>query len=389
MKNIINIMRKEFARFFTDRSMLMSTILSAVAMYVIYSFMGTVMGNFFGPDEDHVAAIYIVNRAPAVEMMASAAEMTVTHIEANEVDSVKLRIENGDADLLVIFPPNFEADVQVFDPQTATGYAPNVEMFFNSTEPNSSMAFHGFTMILDAYEASMANRFDINRGVSGDIATDEEVAATMIASMMPLLLMIFLYSSCMSLVLESIAGEKERGTLATLLVSPLKRRELAIGKIISLAVLSLFSGVLMAVATILALPNMMGGGDMVDVNIYGATEYALLLLVIIGTLLMITAILSIVSAFAKSVKQAGTFASPLMVLVMVVGVTGMFGGAPDNPLLYLIPFYGSVQSMGGIFSLNYSTTNVLIASVSSILYAGLGGVALSIMFNNEKVMFSK
>jgi len=67
----------------------------------------------------------------------------------------------------------------------------------------------------------------------------------------------------------------------------------------------------------------------------------------------------------------------------------MFGTAPDNPLLYLIPLYGSVQSLGGIFALNYSTTNVLIASISSIVYAGLGGVALSMMFNNEKIMFSK
>jgi sodium transport system permease protein len=202
--------------------------------------------------------------------------------------------------------------------------------------------------------------------------------------------MIFLYSSCMSLVLESISGEKERGTIATLLVSPLKRRELAIGKILSLAVLSFFSGILMALATIMSLPNLMGGaGDMVDVNIYGATEYALLLLVILTTLLLITAMLSIVSAFAKSVKQAGTAATPLMVVVMLVGVSGMFGMAPDNPLLYLIPLYGSVQSMGGIFSLNYSVTNVLIASISTLVYAGLGGVALSIMFNNEKIMFNK
>jgi len=321
MKNIINIMSKEFARFFKDRNMVLMTVLSAVMIYVVYSFMGTMFATVFGPDEDHIPIIYAVNPAPTIVEMAGEAELTITHIDEAQIRNITTRIEDGDADLLIIFPPNFEADVQVFDPQTSVGPAPNVEMFFNSTEPNSQMSYFALSSILDAYEATMANRFDINREQGGDLATAEEVAATMIASMMPMLMMIFLYSSCMSLVLESIAGEKERGTLATLLVSPLKRRELAIGKILSLAVLSLFSGVLMAVATIMALPNMMGAGDMVDVNIYSATEYALLLLVILGTLLLITAMLSIVSAFAKSVKQAGTAASPLMVVVMLVGVS--------------------------------------------------------------------
>ena len=392
MRNIINIMSKEFARFFKDKNMVMMTILSAVMIYVIYSFMGTMIDNVFGPDEDHVPQIYAVNPAPVIEMMANEAEINIVRIDETQIEGVRARVENGDVDLLMIFPPNFDADVLVFDPQTSVGPAPNVELLFNSTEPNSHRAYFIFSSFLDTFEATMANRFDINREQSGDLATAEEVAASMIASMMPMLLMIFLYSSCMSLVLESISGEKERGTLATLLVSPLKRSELAIGKILSLAILSLFSGVLTAVATILALPNMMGAGagDMMDVNIYSATEYALLFLVILTTLLLMTAMLSILSAFAQSVKQAGTFASPLMVVVMVIGVTGMFGAAPpDNQLLYLIPLYGSVQSMSGLFALNYSTTNVLIASISSLVYAGIGGIALSIMFNNEKIMFSK
>jgi len=81
--------------------------------------------------------------------------------------------------------------------------------------------------------------------------------------------------------------------------------------------------------------------------------------------------------------------SPLMVIVMVVGVTGMFGGIAENPMLYLIPFYSSVQSMSGILALDYYTTNVAISSISNIVYACIGGIALTKMFNSEKVMFSK
>jgi len=208
---------------------------------------------------------------------------------------------------------------------------------------------------------------------------------------MPMLLMIFLFSGCMGLALESITGEKERGTLATLLVSPLKRSELAIGKILSLAVLSFLSGALMATATILSLPKLMAGGeDMIDTGIYGATDYALLALVILSTLLFMVALISIVSAFAKTVKEAGQATMPLMIIVMLVGVTGMFGGGTQTgSAYYLIPLYSSVQSMSGILSRDYSAANIALSCLSSFLYACAGGFALTKMFNSEKVMFSK
>jgi len=208
---------------------------------------------------------------------------------------------------------------------------------------------------------------------------------------MPMLLMIFLFSGCMGLALESITGEKERGTLATLLVSPLKRRELAIGKILSLAVLAFLSGAVTAIATILALPNMVGGvGDeALNVAIYSTTDYILLAFVILTTLLLMVTMVSIVSAYTKTVKEAGQATSPLMILVMLVGVSGMIGGSQTETVYFLIPLFGSVQSMGGIFALDYSVLNVLVACLSTLAYAGIGGFVLTKMFNSEKVMFSR
>ena len=101
------------------------------------------------------------------------------------------------------------------------------------------------------------------------------------------------------------------------------------------------------------------------------------------------AIISIVSALAKSVKEANTAVMPLMILVMLVGVTGMFGSTPSNRLFYLIPMYSSVQSMSGIFSLDYSGVNIALSCISNLVFAGIGVFALTKMFNSEKVMFSK
>ena len=393
MKNILTIMRKEFARFFYDSRMIIMVIIPAVLIYVVYSFMGTAMQTAFAPDEEKQLVVYVYNLPDSISNELRATDIDVSEIDAGSIELVQYRITNQEVLALMVFPADFDALVAEYDVQTAAGApAPNIEIYFNSVNTTSVSLYWRLVSILDMYEESLANKFDINRGIyDADLATIEDRTATMVASLMPMLLMIFLYSGCMGLALESITGEKERGTLATLLVSPLKRRELAIGKILSLAVLSFLSGALSAFATILALPNLMGaGGDIDAVGIYSITDYILLAVVILSTLLLMVAMISILSAFAKTVKEAGSYATPLMIVVMLVGVSGMFGGgAQENALFYLIPLYGSVQSMMGIFSLNYSITNIVISSVSTISYAAIGGFVLTKMFNSEKVMFSR
>ena len=392
MKNIWNIMSKEFARFFGDKRMILMVILPAVLIYAMYSFMGTMMAGVLTADEDHIPRVYAVNMSQEIAPLIVDAGIDLQQVDAGQIEMVKQRIVDSEADLLMVFPSGFDAQVEVFDIQTATEPAPNIEMYFISTDPNSAAAYWWMVTILDVYHDSLANKFDINRDIlDADMASDEDVAAMVISMMMPMLLMIFLYSGSMGLALESITGEKERGTIATLLVTPLKRRELAIGKILSLAALSFLSGTVTAVATILALPNMMGGADeMIDVNIYSITDYVLLALVILTTLLLMVTLISIISAFAKTVKEAGQAQMPLMIVIMLVGVSGMLGvGTLDNIGFYLIPIFGSVQSMSGIFALDYSMVNILIACLANLVYAGLGGFVLTKMFNSEKIMFSR
>ena len=393
MKNIMTIVSKEFTRFFTDKRMIIMTLIPAVLIYATYTFMGTMLENMLTPDDERPPRVYAVNAPDAITQLAQSAGISFIRINFGEVEATKEKIVNGDADLVMIFPVDFDALVDAFDVQTATVPAPNIEIYYLSTDTNSAMLYHQIVAILDAYEASLSNKFDINRDImNADLATAEDVAASIISMMMPMLLFIFLFSGCMGLALESITGEKERGTLATLLVSPLKRSELAVGKILSLAALSFLSGAVTAIATILALPNLMGGGagGPVDVAIYSITDYILLAFVILTTLLVMVSMVSIVSAFSKTVKEAGQATMPLMIVVMLVGVSGMFGsGAPAEPIYYIIPLYSSVQSMSGIFSLDYSVINIVLSCVSSIIYAGLGGFILTKMFNSEKIMFSR
>ena len=389
---IVAIMRKELARFFGDKRMVVSILLPGVLIYVMYSFMGQAMGSLYGVEEDYVPTVQVVNLPESVSALVEASGgVNLLETEVSAVEDAKAAVAEQGLDLLAVFPEDFDQAVAAYDPGSG-GAAPNVEIYYNAASTASQSTYMMLTGLLDAYEAQLANKFDINAGGGTyDLASEKDTAGTYFASLMPLLLMIFLYSGCVAVAPESIAGEKERGTIATMLITPIHRGDIAVGKILALAVVALLSGASSAVGTVLSLPKLMGAAsDELSANIYGVQDYLLLAAVILSTVLLLVTLISILSTFAKTVKEAQTYVMPLMILVMVLGVTAMFGGGAKTELwYYLIPLYNSVQCMVGVFSFSTVTTGVAAALAANAVYTVLGVFVLTRMFNNEKIIFSR
>lgn len=188
---------------------------------------------------------------------------------------------------------------------------------------------------------------------------------------------------------ESIAGEKERGTIASLLITPVKRSTIALGKIIALSITGLASATSSFIGLMVSLPKLAGTDSGFDLSIYGVGTYLLVFLVIISTVLVFTVLISLISTYAKSIKEASSFAMPLMIIVMLVGVSTMMGTASNNTALYLIPVYNSTNALLSIFSLQVDYLNLAITIISNLLITGLGVFVLTRMFNSEKIMFRK
>lgn len=386
---MITVMKKEFSRFFGDKRMVFSTlILPALMIYVMYSFMGDGLMTQFTVEEDYVSPIYVYNMPDTMKPVFG--ELAVDILDNDKsVDEMKEAVQNKEADLLAVFPEDFDMKVQAFDQQTATEAAPQIELYYNSADTESSTIYGTLEGVLAQYESSMCNKFDVNSGdAEYDLATDKDSTGQIFSMMLPMLLIIFIFSGCMSIAPESIAGEKERGTIAKLLVSPTNRRAIALGKIISLSVLGLLCGASSFVGTLLSMPKLMQSEDM-KASVYSVGDYAMLLVIIFSTVLVIVGLLSVVSAFARTVKEASTYVMPIMVIVMLVGITSMFGtGAPTENYFYLIPLYNSVQCMNGIFGFSYSMVNIIITVVANVVVTGVLSVILTKMFNSEKIMFS-
>lgn len=386
---MVTVMKKEFSRFFGDKRMVFSTlILPALMIYVLYSFMGDGLMTQFTVDESYVSPVYVYNMPDTMKPVFDELAVDVLD-DGKSVNEMKEAVQNKEADLLAVFPEDFDTKVQAYDQQTAAESAPQIELYYNSSDTESSAVYGTLEEVLVQYESSMCNKFDVNSGDTDyDLATDEDATGQIFSMMLPFLLIIFIFSGCMSIAPESIAGEKERGTIAKLLVSPTNRSAIALGKIVSLSVLGLLCGASSFVGTLLSMPKLMQSEDM-KASVYAVGDYAMLLVIIFSTVLVIVGLLSVVSAFARTVKEASTYVMPIMVIVMLVGVTSMFGsGAPTESYFYFIPLYNSVQCMNGIFGFNYSMVNVIITVVANVVVTGILTVILTKMFNSEKVMFS-
>ena len=397
MRNILIILKKELKRFFTDYRMLIGILLPGILIFVIYTLMGSFMKESFTPSTEYI--IYVENEPDSIfnlpneiknEIDGDEVVLTFTkNKEELDKNTILDGIKNKDIHAYIIFDEDFLNKVASYN--IGEGLAPNIDIYFNSADETSSAFYSFYTSYLDAIEHSMSNKFDINRGNEAfDLATKEDVSMMVLSMMLPLLLMTFLFSGCMGFCSESIAGEKERGTFATMLITPTKRYEIAVGKILALSIASLSSSIVSFIGLMLSLPSLMGGGDSITIGMYGVSTYIMFLLVIIVTVLLFTVLLTITSAYAKSVKEANTLATPLMIIVMLIAMTGMMPGEfkPSTPM-YLIPIYNSLQCFQGLLKMDISMVNLGVTIASNIVFIAIGILALAKMFNSERVMFNK
>ncbi|MDE6791310.1 MAG: ABC transporter permease subunit [Clostridia bacterium] len=389
MKTILTIIKKEFARFFKDtRLMLTTLILPGLLIFAMYSLMGTIMENVEKDAAEEKCTVYVVglpeSQSPAFNAMFDLKENYTP-------ESAMAAVKNGGLDLFISFPQNFDELIAQYSPASNEA-APNVEIYFNSVETKSFAAYNLAAGILTSYEDSIANKFDINRPLADgnfDLADAQSTAKTILKMVVPMVLLMLLFSGCMAVAPESIAGEKERGTIATLLVTPVKRSSIAIGKIAALSVIALLSGLSSAIGMLASLPKLTGMAGGISLSMYGFGSYAAILAIVLSTVLILVTLISIVSAFAKSVKEATGLVVPLMIITMLCGLFSMFVTGTPSIGLFFIPVFNSALAISSVLSGALSGAAIAITVCMNIAFAALLVFFLTLMFKSEKIMFKR
>lgn len=360
MKTVFTVIKKEFARFFKDtRLWITALILPGLLIFALYNIIGTVIESEAEKNADVTCAVYVENMPDSLsETFSSVFDLKQDYT----ADTADAALREGGLDLIIVFPEN------------ATE---KIEIRYNSAESKSQTA-HGVAVGLVA-----------NYGIV-DVADGQSVARSVLSTVVPMVLLMLLFSGCMAVAPESIAGEKERGTIATLLVTPVKRSVIAVGKIAALSVIALLSGLSSALGMLLSLPKLTGmSGGGITFSMYGFGDYAAVLGVILSTVLVLVAVISIVSAFAKSVKEANGYVVPVMILVMLCGVFSMFAASAVSIGLYFIPVFNSALVISTVLLGTVSAAGIAITVCVNAAFAALLAFVLTQMFKSEKIMFNK
>ena len=398
--NTLTIIKKEFARFFGDRQLLFTTvIMPGLLIYLVYSLMGVGIHSMINEGADEVVTMQVEHMPQSLAPVLTSIDSSLVVTEQSFTDDDIAQLEDKSLNTILLrFPEGFD---QLDYPEPGQP-VPNVEIYYNSTNNASSRVYYTVNAMLSNYNRPFTINVPQSEEQRFDQASNESIGAMIWGKILPMLIIMMLFSGVMAIAPSSIAGEKERGTIATLLVTPLRRNELALGKIVSLSGIALLSGISSFIGIALSLPKMIAMQDAdatasgsVDTATllgfhYTTADYVALLLVILAAVLIMASAVSLLSALAKDVKNAGTMVTPFMLVVMLAGLMPMFQSSTStNLLVYLIPFYNSIEVMTAIFSHELAWMPVVVTLASDVVYTGIAVWGLTRMFNSEKIMFSR
>lgn len=406
MKGIKGILQKELARVFSDKKLVVSLyVLPLILIIAMYSFMGKMQSNMVEDIEKHKATVYIQNQPEGFQDIIKNAKFTadVKYLEKEDsTDTIKNDIKEGATDLLVVFEDGFLDQIQGYKEGNPI---PEVKTYYNPLEDYSISARSNFVeAILSNYKQQLLTErigslenilvFNIDMDEkSSQIMNEEKAAGKTFGTILPYLITFMLFAGVMGLAIDAITGEKERGTMASMLLTPLKRGEIVCGKILSLVILSSLSAAVYAIGMIVAMPMMLK--DMVGEEAMGAMKLSFtplqmiqLLVIMLVLVFFYVTVVSLIAVISRTAKEANTYVTPIYIIVLVAGMITMFTGGSSQVAFYGIPVYGSAIAIKDLLVGELSMAKFGANIGGTILLTVILAVLITKAFNSEKVMFN-
>lgn len=399
MSGIKQICGKELSRVFKDKKMIFSVFLLPVLIMVgIMTLVSNLSTNMQKDVETHHSIVYVQNAPEGFEDFLKTSDKECEVYAVSDRTGIEDMIRNGDADLLIEFPEGFMEAVTDYQAGDAV---PQIKTYYNPSEDYSRAAYNTISSgVLESYRETLLSQrvddmagltvFTVNSDNPDMVIQDEEKAGGKILGMMlPYFVTILLFAGAMGIGIDMVAGEKERGTMASLLVSPIRRSSIVLGKVFALMIISGVSSVVYVGAMVAFMPQMMGGmgGSDMGLNLtLNTKQVAMLAFLLIAIAFLYSALIVLVSVFAKTVKEANSYIMPVYMLVLVLGIVTMFTTKAPQDWVYAVPIYNTSVTLQGILTQKVTMMQYGMAlGVTLLLGAVLIGV-IAKAFESEKVM---
>ncbi len=394
MKTIFTIFKKELIDTLRDRRTL---IVMFVIPFALLPVMLTVMSKIGASqvkkaeDKELKVAYFANGNESNLKNMLEAAD-GITLIFNADKDSIEAHIRNKKLDAAIVFDPAFTKKFEALKPG-------KMSVFYQSTN-DAEITWRRLKKVIDQFEKELlGNRFlslnlkkntaKVLRLERNDVATAQEKYGKMIGGFLPYIFIIFCFMGSMYPAIDLAAGEKERGTIETLLSSPANRFQIIVGKFLVV----MLSGCTSAFAVILGMLVATRMGDMPEeitnvlAGLLEPQSIILVLSLLIPLTVFLAGILLSISIFAKNFKEAQSLITPGNILVILPAAIGMVPGITLNYMTALIPILNVSLATKEILAgtLDYSVLAVVYASQIVLALLSLWGC--SKWFEREEIIF--
>lgn len=397
LRNIGIVYRKELLDLLRDRRTIVSMIVvPVIVMPLLMLGMGTVAAKLVSKAREEIPKVMVLGGADSPQTLAALRALKTIQIVPPASDYTNL-ISDKQIRAAVEIPKGFDASLLTGEPTTIQIYiyqgeiksafaAQSIERFFRQLRD----ATVSERLAARQFPARLLKPFEVKQT---NVAAPKKVSGTTIGSVIPYIIILMCMTGAMYPAVDLTAGEKERGTMETLLCSPVARLHLVLGKCLMVltaaqatTLLSLSS---MGFSFVLAkklTAEMAKGGASLPLSIDASSLLAVFVMMLPMAVFFSATMLAI-SLFSRSSKEAHSYLQPLLIITILPAVASMLPGVELNSRLALIPVLNISLVSKEILSGTYHWNYIALIFGSSCVYAALALAVAVKLFNRESVLF--
>ena len=391
------VYRKELTEWLRDRRTLISTVLvPLLAFPILITGMIWLSSSLMNQAQKEVPKVMIIGGEDAPDVVAALRadkELEVVPLTSNWKDQISEKVIRAAVEI----PEGFQASLE-------NGPAKTVQIDFYQGEIKSGFGADHAEKSLKAYRDEVVKKRLASKNLAPavltpfevkqqNVAPPEKVGGASIGSFIGYMVIILSMTGAIYPAIALTAGEKESGTMETILSSPVSRLDLVLGKFLLVFSASLTTAILSVTSMGLSFAylgrslsqsaNASGG---VHMNL-GLTSVVAVFLMALPLSVLFAAVLMTVALFAKTYKEAQSYLTPLTFVVVIPAVASVLPGVELNPKLALIPILNTSLVCKEIIAGTYHWNSIALIFASTCVYAAVAIFIAAKTFQRESVLF--
>lgn len=378
--NLLNILKKELRELFRDKkSLAMMLVIPFMIPLIILGMSALFDSTENRPIEDYNVIGFNYNFNDIENEIAKNIQINPVHATNSELVEM---YEEGSIDLYVIKSGN-SYEINGVDNETTAYASMLAESFLGSYKEylqQNNLALQGIdpTSIIEIIS------------VERNIVETENFFVTYITIYSFLFIIMAITVSATYPATDTTAGEKERGTLETLLTFPIKSRDIILGKFLSVSISSIITGLLSLVLTLISLVLANNLFSIYEGENLMLSSEALIYSVIVIILfsLLISGLCIAIASKAKSFKEAQSALTPITFISFFPGMIAFNTSITTNLALSLVPFLNYTLIFTDIVYGDINIVHIVMMILSTLVFLIIVLAIIIRQYKSEKVLFT-